>query len=181
MKKPGWLGAMVWCTGVALSVQGAESTGSSTPVSTSVGTQSPTELLDEVEVHSRRLSQMRHDVIKEEDRFYALFNDLNRDDDFDVHCKWDAHTGTLIKQRICKVAYYEKAQEEESVALLNGDIVTPADLVALVRAPEARGKMLAVINANPELRRLIRKRDSLQRRYEETRAARLKEHWILIE
>ena len=185
MKKPGWFGAMLSCMGMALSVQGAESTTSITPVSTRVntsgGAQSPTELLDEVEVHSRRLSRMRDDVIQEENRFYALFNDVNKDDDFDVHCKYDAYTGTRIKQRTCKVAYYEKAQAEEAVALLNGDIVTPADLVAMARAPEARQKMLAVINATPELRRLILERDTLERKYEATRKARLKEHWLLIE
>jgi hypothetical protein len=77
--------------------------------------------LPEVKVEGRRLSQMRQDIIKAEDRFFAAFNELNKDDDFDMHCATQAPLGTHIQTRVCRVRFYEKAQEEEAHAFVTGD------------------------------------------------------------
>lgn len=137
--------------------------------------------LPEVQVVGKRLYQMRQDIIKTEDKFFALYNELNKDDDYDVHCIMEAPTGTRLKQRICRVKYYEKAQAEEAQAMLHGEYAPPADMIALERGPEYEKKALAVINAHPELRRLIRERDALEKKYNATRKERFKGRWILFE
>jgi hypothetical protein len=137
--------------------------------------------IPEVQVVGKRLYQMRQDIIKAEDKFFAKFNELNKDDDFDVHCAMTAETGTRLKKRVCKLQFYENAQAEEAQAMLRGDYAPPADLVALERSDEYKQKALAVINANPELRRLIREREALEKKYAATRKERFKGRWILFE
>ncbi len=51
-----------------------------------------------------------------ENRFYDLYNQLNKDDEFDVHCRKEARLGTRIASRICKIAYNEKAEAEYAQA-----------------------------------------------------------------
>jgi hypothetical protein len=137
--------------------------------------------LPEVQVMGKRLYQMRQDIIRAEDQFFARFNELNTDDDFDVHCTMEAPTGTRLKQRVCRVQFYEKAQAEEAQALLRGEFAPPADLVAVERSAEYEKKALAVINAHPELLKLVREREALEKRYIATRKARFKGRWILFE
>lgn len=132
--------------------------------------------LPEVLVESKRLYQMRNDIIQAEDKFFALFNELNTDDDFDVHCTIDTPTGTRISQRICRVQFYETAQAEWARSLMTGDSVPPPDLVALERSAEYKQKALAIINAHPELRRLVKMRDALEKKYFATRKERFKGH-----
>lgn len=117
---------------------------------------------------------MREDIIQTEEKFLALYNELNTDDDFDVHCRLDVPTGTRIAQRVCRVQFYETAQAEWARSQITGDYAPPAELVALERGPEYKHKALAIINANPELRRLIKVRDALEKKYFATRKERLK-------
>jgi hypothetical protein len=53
--------------------------------------------------------------------------------------------------------------------------------VALERRAEYQQKALAVINAHPELRRMIREREALEKKYDTTRKARFKGRWIVFE
>jgi hypothetical protein len=137
--------------------------------------------LPEVQVLGKRLYQMRQDIIKAEDRFYAKFNELNTDDDFDIHCTMEAPTGTRLKQRACRVQFYEKAQADEARAFLTGDYAPPADLVVLQRHAEYEQKALALLKAHPELLKLARERDALEKKYNATRKERFKGRWILFE
>jgi hypothetical protein len=134
--------------------------------------------LPEVLVESKRLSQMRRDISRTEDRFYALFNKLNTDDEFDVHCSMSTETGTHLQKRVCLVQFYETAREEWVQLGLGGGYAPHPDLVALERGPEYRRKALEVINAHPELRRLVKERDALEKKYLRTRKERLKGHWF---
>ncbi|HYP79338.1 MAG TPA: hypothetical protein VEQ17_03560 [Steroidobacteraceae bacterium] len=148
------------------------------PLKTSSRAQ-PNVELDEVQVISKRLSEMRQDIVKVEDRFFALYNELNTDDDYDVHCESDVPTGTLLAYRTCRTVFYTKAQAAEARYFLNNEeYAPPADLVALERAPEYRDRALAVINSHPELRQLISERDELERQYNQARKKRFKRKWM---
>lgn len=134
--------------------------------------------LPEVVVESKWLAEMRKDIIRAEDRFLALFNELNTDDDFDVHCTIDVPTGTRLTQRVCRAQFIETAQADWARAQFNGDYAPAPDLVALERSAEYKRKALAIINAHPELRRLVKARDALEKKYLATRKERLKGHWF---
>lgn len=57
----------------------------------------------------------------------------------------------------------------------------PTSSVAIARADEYRKTMLATINANPELWRLVKEREKLERNYERARRERFKERRIILE
>ena len=55
------------------------------------------EVIDDiVVVGEKSLSQLRRDVYEAEEEFYALFNKLNDERDFDVRCRYERATGTNI-------------------------------------------------------------------------------------
>lgn len=70
--------------------------------------------LDRVEVHGTtpELWKLREVVIEAEDRFYAKYNEVNVNDDFDVNCRVEAKTGTRLKARTCRPLYKEYAVQE---------------------------------------------------------------------
>ena len=65
---------------------------------------SKTEQLDELQIVGKKIYRIRMDAVDVEDKFFALYNDLNRNDEFDIHCRIEAPTGTLLKVRICRLA-----------------------------------------------------------------------------
>lgn len=136
------------------------------------------QVLDEVVVSGTRLWNLRQDVIKADDAFYALFNQLNQDDDFDMHCRDERLIGLHITKRMCRPGYLEAAQQDEAretLARINGQPATvspPPEHVLLQRETEWRDNLLRVINSDPRLQQLFRERERLQRRYEAERDRR---------
>jgi len=180
----GWLAVV---GGMAMAEEAASPTA---PEATTAPAPAPTQVsarvdsvveLDEVQIVGKRLYEMRQDIIKAEDKFWAKYNELNTNDDYDVHCTIDVPTGTRFKYRVCRPVYYAKAQENEARSFITGEYAPPADLVAVEHAVDYEDTALAVINAHPELRKLVREREELERRYEETRKKRFKGKWILFE
>jgi hypothetical protein len=137
--------------------------------------------LDEVKVLGLKLYQMRERMIAAEERFYARYNELNRNNDFDVECKSEAPLGTRLRRRSCKPVYYANAQAEEAQAILRGDLPVDAQTVLLERMEEYRKQALAVINSDPKLRQLVREREKLEELYIKARNERMKGRWILFE
>lgn len=61
------------------------------------------EVVDEIIVYGERsLNRLRRDQDKAQDKVFALFNILNSDDEFDIHCANEAPIGSHIRQRICE-------------------------------------------------------------------------------
>ena len=138
----------------------------------------PEEQLDEVVIEGKRLYQLRKEIVAAEDRFFKLYNELNKDDDYDVQCANEANTGSRIKQRVCKPVFFSNAEADYAQAMLRGYYAPPPALVALERQEDYRSKTLAVINKHPELLRMLRYRDELERGYLKTRKERFKDHWV---
>jgi hypothetical protein len=137
--------------------------------------------LDEVQVLGKKLSQMRTDILLAEDLFYARYNELNKDDDFDVSCVMGANIGSRILMRRCSPAFYAKAREAEVSAVLAGYYAPEAELVLLERWSDFRKHALSVINSDVQLRRLIRNRERMADIFVKARAERMKGRLILFE
>jgi hypothetical protein len=137
--------------------------------------------LEEVEVTGTRLWKMRQQMVELEDKFNALYNELNENDDFDVTCRMEAPLGTRLKKRNCKVAFFEEAEAEYAQAAMRGELVMDPQLVAFQRQDEYRAAALKVINGDARLRRLIEQRIKLEKSYEAERKRRFKGRWILFE
>src|SRR5690606_37366877 len=85
------LGFAFALAGTAAAVQ---TTGDEAP-----GSDAPMVELDEVWVHGKSLARR---IEQAEDDFFRLYNALNRDDRFDVHCGAVAlHAGSMIMRRTC--------------------------------------------------------------------------------
>jgi hypothetical protein len=130
--------------------------------------------LDEALVKGTSLWKLRQDMVKTEEQFYKLFNELNTEDDFDVTCRMEAPLGTRLKKRICHMAFYEDAQAEAAQALLAGQMVIDPELVMLQRRTEYTKHTLAVINSDQRLLRLVRQRAEIEKKYDAERKRRFK-------
>ena len=77
--------------------------------------EAPSDTLEEIIVYGQRsLLEFRLDLYRAEVNFYDLFNSLNSDDEYDVHCYREAPTGSHIRRRICR-ANFEKELTGEAV------------------------------------------------------------------
>lgn len=123
------------------------------------------QVLDELQIVGKRLYQMKTQAADLEDKIYALYNDLNQDDEFDIHCKVEPPTGSRLNNRVCRVAVYEQAKVEEARGFLTGDSVPPAELVALSHYADYQKHTLSLINSNPQLLHLVRARMALENKY----------------
>lgn len=82
-------------------------------------------------VGQRSLRLLRLEVQIARERVYGLFNSLNSNDEFDVHCSNAPRTGTRIPQRVCRPQYADNgtsdAGQDFALALLFcGDTRAPA-------------------------------------------------------
>lgn len=59
--------------------------------------------IDEIIVYGENsLHLLREDVIQAEEQVFTVFNAINSNDEFDIHCVEEARTGTRIKSRLCR-------------------------------------------------------------------------------
>jgi hypothetical protein len=61
---------------------------------------SPESTSDEIIVVGRT-SQLRHELWLAEEAVFERFNEINSDDRFDIHCRWELPIDTHIRHRMC--------------------------------------------------------------------------------
>lgn len=148
------------------------------------------EQLDEVQVIGTRaqLDEMRKAINALEDRFYERYNDLNTDDDFDIHCEMEAKIGTRLKLRSCRALYQIAAFVEEGRdafeirqnvqeqlrlgtprPMLPRSPPTPSTLEIQRRQEEFRQNMREVAARDPHLVQILKQRAETLERYDAAR------------
>jgi hypothetical protein len=137
--------------------------------------------LDEVLVQAdrRQLSIMRIEIVRLEEKFYSNYNALNTDRQFDIHCFFEAATGTLIKQRICRARFVDDATHAEALGFFTGEAAAPASLIILEKNVALKDNMQALIVKNPELRKALVRYNQAQERYAKVRAEKMKGHFVV--
>lgn len=76
-------------------------------------------LPEEITVFSpAALKNMRIELERAEEAMFNVFNELNDDDRFDVHCYNPKRYGSKIRQRQCMPNYYLRILEEEAELVL---------------------------------------------------------------
>jgi hypothetical protein len=144
------------------------------------------EELEEVIVHGTRLNDR---IVKAEDKFFRLYNQINKNDDYDVHCAYlELDAGSRIQDRICTPGFFADAIVEQMVWAercrgsqdSEGNYVSapacytppPPDAVLFHRADDYAANVMKVIKTDPrlgdmagELDQLHMERRRLQRRY----------------
>lgn len=156
------------------------------------------EELDEVIVTGGRLYDR---IVKAEDKFFKLYNELNEDDDFDTNCaNVIIDADSRIEQRFCMPSFFADAKaeqvrlsqyclslqekDEEGVVTSNGACYEPpsADQLFYHRRNDYVTNMLKVIDSDPDLRQIAdevealhRERAQYENRYNELRAIKVSE------
>ena len=67
---------------------------------------------EEVIVRGRRLTDLRFEVEQAQERAYAVFNELNSDDDFDVYCREERRYHSRATSRVCRPQFENRISGE---------------------------------------------------------------------
>lgn len=150
------------------------------------------EELDEVVVHGTRLQDR---INQAEDRFFKLYNELNKDDDFNINCAYVAlDPDSRIQSRLCTPSFFVNAitetyqwaerctgtQDEEGNYVPPPPCYTPPDpgLVLAARSDEYARNIMSVIKSDPRLQAMAGELDDLHleraqlsRRYQQIKTA----------
>jgi hypothetical protein len=110
---------------------------------------------EEVIVRGQRAADIRSAHEAARVRVYDVFNALNSDDAFDVHCQLEASTGTRMRQHICRPRFKDDISSAAAKAWVDGlKSACPGGMTQL---------------ASPELRQAILDYEAIERRYREAR------------
>jgi hypothetical protein len=123
--------------------------------------------IDEVIVQGRyeRLSAMRKEYERLEDKFYDEYNKLNTDRRWDVNCRREAPTGSRFTRRVCTPVFVDDIEHDFYANSRGGSVwiwIQP-------KREEFKKNMVDAVNSNPKLLELLMKRNAAQLRYEELR------------
>lgn len=173
-----WLLCAALLPSVAWS-QAVEPAGEPLPASTAPidsATATPDPAVQElIVIGPRTLGGLRDELVRAEDRVHELFNALNDDDEFDIHCFMETRTGTNIAQRVCKANYVDAATANDGQAYLAflrgepGTAQSPAMAVLQYKNEMLREKLTALVRENAELREAVTHFAELIQNYEDAR------------
>jgi hypothetical protein len=145
-----------------LTVLDAASVGAATPPGAAA--RAVTSDTEEVVVQGRSMVFLHDQLALAEDKLYAVYNDINTVDEFDIHCRMHATTGTRIPQRRCLPNFAGRLEERKGQAVLRNlhresafdlDWQTPgAQMIRKTAELEAHMQRLAL--EHPELLEAMR-------------------------
>lgn len=124
----------------------------------SIETDDQDQTIEEITVIGMRdITSLDRQVIEARNRIYELFNELNTDDLYDVHCRMIAPTGSRIKKRQCLPNFYNKATTDAAQGWLSGEVtgnyggVIPVNAVLDYHYPILKEKMKEKVLENRDL------------------------------
>lgn len=59
----------------------------------------------------QQLIQLQNQIYDAEDKMYALFNEINDDDKYDINCHWQVRVNSKIKIRECRPGFFDDSSE----------------------------------------------------------------------
>lgn len=128
-----------------------------------------------VVIGDRSLTELREELRAAEDKVHELFNALNDDDQFDIHCHIETRTGTNISRRVCKPNYVDTATRNSGQAYLNflrgefGGAAAPSVAVIRYKNGILQEKMTALVDENAELRGAVFRYSQLSNAFDSAR------------
>lgn len=126
--------------------------------------------IDEITVvGARTLGAMRARVTIAEDQVFALFNDLNEDDAYDIICKKEARVGSQIPKRVCLARMYREALAEETADEDSGFVPAGTMTRSSKHQKILQEKMRTLAKEHPELLQALRKRHALDQEFKQAR------------
>lgn len=129
------------------------------------------EVGDEVVVTAQpSLIELRMKISEAEDAMFALFNQLNTDDRYDMHCSWEIRNFSHIKVKQCLPEYAREAQREEALVFFTGvQRSPPVTFVLSTHNPVMAQKIEETARANPEFMQALIHHYELTEQYDYSR------------
>jgi hypothetical protein len=132
--------------------------------------------LEEVIVSGKldKLSDVQKAMIDAEDRFWARYNELNKNPNYDVTCRNEAEIGTRLKTRQCEAGYVSEGKRRDALGLFQGyheanvHLQSEAGIIAPGQ-DELKRRVLANTQDDQVALRALVERFMLQDRYEQLR------------
>jgi len=89
----------------------------------SAGAASKDQAIDNIVVVGQKsLAELRREVVKAEEGFYSVFNELNDEKDYDVRCFYESPTGSHLKNHVCRARFVTKAYSQHAVRAEDANI-----------------------------------------------------------
>ncbi|MBN1239268.1 MAG: hypothetical protein JXB36_12260 [Gammaproteobacteria bacterium] len=131
----------------------------SAPAGTDV--EATTAVDEEIVVRGRTRAALRVQIRQAEDAFYERFNEINSDDDFDIHCRQEPVIGSRLPRRICQPDLWRQALTDigrDTVLAWQGSQAPPPGAHfgrALHKGRLLDAEMRRLMTEDPQLRRLL--------------------------
>jgi hypothetical protein len=110
----------------------------------------PQQSSDEVIVRGKRLGELRLDLQVAREHAFDIFNEINSNDDFDVHCGDETRVFSHAKKRVCRARFENRIAAQAARDYLAGldmacpearCIFGPASEKGIVRAQKAENPL----------------------------------------
>lgn len=91
----------------------------------------PADVDDQIIVIGKSPAEIRAQILKAEEAVYDRFNEINSNDEFDIHCRKETPTGSHIPRRVCQTNFWRDAQAEAgkaTVEAMRGEFGPPASV-----------------------------------------------------
>ncbi len=120
-------------------------------------------ITDEIVISGQRsILNLRMQVSEAEDLMYDLFNDINTEDFYDIHCSFVTTLGSHMKEKRCLPRYALDAMEDEAKALLGWKPSPEVSAVLNNYNPRMEEKLKQAIKDNPALFEAVIKHHELR-------------------
>ncbi len=136
--------------------------------------------LEEVVVTApRTLSAMRAEIDAVQNRAFALFNELNVDNDYDIVCQRETPTGSHIPVRVCRPRYVDRLEAEATQDFLAGDGFFDPGGDIMYHEDILKQKLARMVEEHPEFHAALEEYYRLQSAYEDERRERFRDSWFV--
>ena len=136
--------------------------------------------LEEVVVTApRTLSAMRAEIDAVQNRAFALFNELNVDNDYDIVCRRETPTGSHIPVRVCRPRYVDRLEAEATQDFLAGDGFFDPGGDIMYHEDILKQKLARMVEEHPEFHAALEEYYRLQSAYEDERRERFRDSWFV--
>ncbi len=127
------------------------------------------EAIDNIVVTGEKsMSELRKEVFESEEDFYAIYNRLNDDDEYDVTCFYETPTGTRIKNHVCRARFISNAYSANAARGRN-DVTRIANQDAnpelVAKTAKFQEKLELLINENADLQAALVRYNTARARF----------------
>jgi hypothetical protein len=109
-----------------------------------------TEPPEEITVTGKSLAAARHELHRAQEQVFDIFNALNSDDEYDIHCGSRSATVSRIRVRVCEANFVSDATSAEALAFMMRRGAVPAWAVILRKKRLLHKEMVRMAEEHPE-------------------------------